>query len=144
MRCVYGKLLLVQQRKGSYRGQFDLPGGKMEPGETVEETLRREFGEEVGMTFDRMQLVDNLTSITEAREEDGRAYILHRIGLIYLIHGLSPLPHASKELDTFWIDPLQQLQEMPMSSFAEQMLQRVRKELDHENRDALIELGERQ
>lgn len=36
--------------------QWGIPGGGMEPGETLEETARREALEETGMTLDRLEL----------------------------------------------------------------------------------------
>lgn len=45
-----GKLLVIRKAKGPYRGQFDLPGGGIEFGETPEQAVVREFGEEAGVT----------------------------------------------------------------------------------------------
>lgn len=39
---------MIRKGRGPYKGLLDLPGGKMEPGETFAEALRREFDEETG------------------------------------------------------------------------------------------------
>lgn len=41
-------VLLIKKSRGPYEGMYDLPGGRIEPGETMEEGLKREFIEEVG------------------------------------------------------------------------------------------------
>jgi 8-oxo-dGTP diphosphatase len=41
-------VLLIKKSRGPYEGMYDLPGGKIEPGETIEAGLKREFIEEVG------------------------------------------------------------------------------------------------
>lgn len=47
--CVQdGKVLMIRKGRGPYKGLLDLPGGKIEPGETFAEALRREFDEETG------------------------------------------------------------------------------------------------
>lgn len=40
-------VLLIKKSRGPYKGMYDLPGGRMESGETIEEGLKREFMEEV-------------------------------------------------------------------------------------------------
>jgi 8-oxo-dGTP pyrophosphatase MutT (NUDIX family) len=41
-------VLMIKKSRGPYKGMYDLPGGRMEEGETMEEGLQREFVEEVG------------------------------------------------------------------------------------------------
>jgi mutator protein MutT len=46
-----GKLLVCQRRRGSkFELLWEFPGGKTEPGETLEESLARELREELGVT----------------------------------------------------------------------------------------------
>jgi len=46
-----GRVLLAQRPEGKQlAGLWEFPGGKVEPGETPEETLIRELQEEIGVT----------------------------------------------------------------------------------------------
>ncbi len=42
-----GKLLIAQRKKGEFKGMWEFPGGKIEPGELPEEALKREILEEL-------------------------------------------------------------------------------------------------
>ena len=59
-----GRFLLTSRPPGKvYAGYWEFPGGKLEVGETVEQALRRELQEEIGVTIGparawREQLVD--------------------------------------------------------------------------------------
>jgi 8-oxo-dGTP diphosphatase len=47
-----GRFLLTSRPEGKvYAGYWEFPGGKLEPGETVEQALRRELHEEIGITI---------------------------------------------------------------------------------------------
>ena len=47
-----GRFLLTSRPEGKvYAGYWEFPGGKLEPGETVEQALRRELQEEIGITI---------------------------------------------------------------------------------------------
>jgi len=59
-----GRFLLTSRPEGKvYAGYWEYPGGKLEAGESVEEALRRELHEELGITIGqahpwRIELVD--------------------------------------------------------------------------------------
>src|SRR3954466_9662983 len=47
-----GRYLLAQRPEGKpYEGYWEFPGGKLEAGESVEQALRRELHEEIGVTI---------------------------------------------------------------------------------------------
>jgi 8-oxo-dGTP diphosphatase len=47
-----GRFLLTSRPPGKvYAGHWEFPGGKLEPGENVEQALRRELHEELGITI---------------------------------------------------------------------------------------------
>lgn len=51
-----GDFLLTSRPPGKvYEGYWEFPGGKLETGETVEEALRRELQEEIGVTIGAAQ-----------------------------------------------------------------------------------------
>ncbi len=51
------KALVIRKNVGPYRGRYDLPGGSLEPDESLVAALRREFEEEVGMTPSSLKLI---------------------------------------------------------------------------------------
>lgn len=102
-----GKLLMVEQQSGPYAGKYDFPGGGIEFSETIEQTLRREFQEEVNMSFATMQLLDNLTTTVEVPSiNENPPYLFHQIGLIYSVMDVKTLPGTSNtSLKFHWVEP---------------------------------------
>jgi 8-oxo-dGTP diphosphatase len=45
-----GRVLLIQRARAPYLNLWTLPGGRREPGESIEVCAQREIGEELGMT----------------------------------------------------------------------------------------------
>lgn len=44
-----GRLLLIEESKPDFREQWNLPGGRLEPGESLQDAARREVLEEAGI-----------------------------------------------------------------------------------------------
>jgi 8-oxo-dGTP diphosphatase len=52
-----GRVLLIRRANAPFEGQYALPGGFVDVGETVEQACRRELEEEAGITVGRLDLV---------------------------------------------------------------------------------------
>lgn len=100
-----GKVLLAQRGKAPALGLYSLPGGRIEPGETMHEGVLRELMEEVGLVADLVGFVDHVEHIEHA--EDGT---LKAHAVIVAFAGLwrAGEPTLSDEAsDILWVDPLQ-------------------------------------
>jgi 8-oxo-dGTP diphosphatase len=51
------KILLIKRATVPFKGYWALPGGRVDPGETVEQTIVREVKEETGLTVEIMSKV---------------------------------------------------------------------------------------
>lgn len=63
-------VLLVRSAKGSRRGQWSIPGGAQDAGETIFEAAVREVREEAGIEIAPVEIVTAVDSIR--RDADGR------------------------------------------------------------------------
>ncbi|MCL1786947.1 MAG: NUDIX domain-containing protein [Defluviitaleaceae bacterium] len=66
---------LAVHRSDIASAKFELPGGRMNFGETAEETLKREMLEEVGLYVTPRMLVDTWNYIMETRQITGIIYL---------------------------------------------------------------------
>jgi ADP-ribose pyrophosphatase YjhB (NUDIX family) len=64
-----GRYLVLQRALEPFRGQWDLPGGFVEPGETPEDAIRRELAEETGLAVTTERI---LGAFSSQYGDDGR------------------------------------------------------------------------
>ncbi|KAM4836964.1 8-oxo-dGDP phosphatase NUDT18 isoform 3-T3 [Thomomys bottae] len=81
------EVLLIQEAKRECRGTWYLPAGRMEPGETIVEAMRREVKEEAGLLCDPVTLL--------SVEERGPAWIR----FVFLARPTGGTLKTSKEAD---------------------------------------------
>jgi 8-oxo-dGTP diphosphatase len=64
------RVLLVQRGQAPLKGEWSLPGGALELGETLDEGIRREVLEETGLVVEPVTVVEVLDRIS--RDSEGR------------------------------------------------------------------------
>ena len=81
-----GRVVLIRRRYPPLQGQWSLPGGAVDVGETLRDGVRRELREEIGIETHVGPLIELLDHIV--REPDGRVryhfvladYLCHQVG----------------------------------------------------------------
>lgn len=77
------QVLLIKKSRGAYKGKLDLPGGGIEYGESAEETLKREFEEEVGLKIKKYRLKKIVTNYVVWNLDETHLEDLQHIAIIY-------------------------------------------------------------
>jgi len=99
-----GRVLLAARGREPMRGVFTLPGGLVEPGETLAEAARREVLEETGLSVEIAGLAGYQEVI--ARDDGGRI-ARHFVICAFAAHWRGGEPVPTEEAPAFrWADPL--------------------------------------
>ena len=89
-----GKVFATQRGYGDWKGWWEFPGGKLEPGETPQEGLRREIREELDAEIEVGRLLDTV-------EWDYPAF--HLTMHCFICTLLSESMHLNEHEDAAWL-----------------------------------------
>lgn len=102
-----GRILLAQRPEGkTLAGLWEFPGGKVEPGETPEETLVRELEEELGIVT-RVPCLAPLTFASHTYET------FHLLMPLFVCRRYEGIPQGREGQALKWVKP-QVLRQYPM------------------------------
>ncbi|OYU48583.1 MAG: NUDIX hydrolase [Rhizobiales bacterium PAR1] len=100
-----GKVLLAQRGKAPGLGLYSLPGGRIEPGETMREGALRELLEEVGLEAEILAFIDHVEHIERADDGVIRAHAVVAAFVGVWRGGEAILTDEAS--DVLWVDPLE-------------------------------------
>lgn len=101
------QILLIQRGIPPQQGRWTLPGGKVNPGESLQETVRREVAEETGY---EVRVEDQLLEL-QVPIGDGKYFQIHDFAAT-IIGG--ELVAGDDAADARWI-PLSELDQFPLT-----------------------------
>lgn len=99
-----GKVLLIQRAKAPAQGLYSLPGGRIEPGETMQAGVLRELHEELALEAELVGFVDHVEHIERADDGSVRAHAVIA-AFCGQWRGGEPVP-SDEVSDWLWVDPL--------------------------------------
>jgi NAD+ diphosphatase len=97
-----GKLLVTKRGKDPKKGMLDLPGGFVDPLETIEDALRREIREELGVDVTDMKY---LCSFPNRYVYSGLTYFTIDMAFICSIDDIKKIKPADDVEDALFIEP---------------------------------------
>jgi len=92
-----GKIVLLKSAVGSFKGKWEIPGGKMDAGEAVEKTAVREAFEETGL---KVKIVA-LLGVYSDPQRDPRC---PSISAAFITKPVGGKLKGSGEGEVFWVD----------------------------------------
>lgn len=98
------EVLLIRRGKPPYQGEWSIPGGKIEYGETTSEAALRELMEETGIKAEIVGLIDVIDSI--GQREKGQPGDWHYLLVDYAARWVSGEPVAQDDVDEAAFFPL--------------------------------------
>jgi len=117
-----GKVLIVKRKYDPLAGQWSLPGGGVELGETLEDSIRREMLEETGLEIEVGPVIEVFDRITRDEQGEVRYHFVLVDYLCWPIGG--ELVAGSDVADAKFVDP-SELPQFNLTRKANEVIERA-------------------
>ncbi len=103
-----GRVLLIRRGRPPRAGEWSIPGGHLQPGETVEQAARREIAEETGIVLGPLLLV----AVVDLMERDRRGHLQrHHLLVDFAAHAVGGSLRAGDDAaEACWLAPVEALE----------------------------------
>jgi ADP-ribose pyrophosphatase YjhB (NUDIX family) len=117
-----GRTLLIRRGGPPLEGQWSIPGGMLELGETIEEGVRRELAEETGIEVRVLDLIEVFERVIPG---EGRRTRYHFVILDYLCEMVSGEARAASDvIDVAWARE-EELEKFELTVIATRVIRRA-------------------
>jgi len=100
-----GSVLLVQRGREPLKGNWSLPGGMLEVGESLTQGVIREVGEETGLQVEPLELIELLDRIVREEGPDGERVRFHYVIADYLCRVIGGSLRAASDAEAVrWVE----------------------------------------
>jgi 8-oxo-dGTP diphosphatase len=116
------RALLIRRAKPPLQGDWTIPGGTVELGETLQEAVVREMAEETGLEVEPLEIL----TVFDRIERDGEGRVRsHHVIVDFLCRWLSGEAQAASDaLDARWVGP-EDLEPLALTPKATEVLARA-------------------
>lgn len=94
-------LCRMPPNRGAYPGKWGLPGGGLEPEERMEDALRREVREELGVELATIEPLLFKDAVREKLYADGRSELVYMIFLVFRCDISEEIVRLNDEFDAY-------------------------------------------
>ncbi|MGB9740141.1 MAG: NUDIX hydrolase [Candidatus Bathyarchaeia archaeon] len=125
-----GKILLEKRKNEPGRGKWSIPGGLVELGESVTQTVVREVSEETGLEVCEPELIDVVDNVI--RDDNGEIKY-HFVIIDFFVKIKSGTPKASSDAEELHWVPLGEVEKYDLTKTFRAFFQRNRQKLEKFN-----------
>lgn len=104
-----GRILLIQRRNPPGAGEWHIPGGRLEPGESLRHCCRREVFEETGLKV----VAEAIIAVADRRMESFHYVVVDFIATLEAGEEQKPLQAGSDAQSVAWVTP-EAMNELPL------------------------------
>jgi len=127
-----GKILLEKRKSEPGRGKWSIPGGLVELGEDVSQTVVREVAEETNLEVYEPELIDVVDNVV--RDENGKVKY-HFVIIDFFVKLKSGTPKASSDAEELRWVPLGEVEKYDLTKTFRAFFQRNKQRLEELNSD---------